>query len=449
MPESSSVETAVPSGRNRVSQARIGFTRRSFPGAGSISRAVAAPERCTAKSIRNRPSAGRYSLEIWSPASSHASLRFGIVTRSCGWSVSPGPSTVRRSRAPLSPPLFRERRVPGRQGRRVPGARGGPTGSEDHDGDQEIVCVQRALLAASPGHGTLQALSRMAGQEWTRLQRFPPCFTGDRAGSSPPRPDACSRPSSRSLRGGPRPHHCRPRAGCLVASPTTCHPYTYRDAPSGARASSGHRGAEAPHRGGIGQPFNTVLDESRSLGQRTRVWDSDDAIRTEVTWRRRRQPRGDAPVPHRAASVTRASATRLTSPRAGSSSWKGRASVDYRHALPKSAEGARPTDQPHLPSHGRVERLANHGRVTAGRSAARRGTRRCTCSGQPLDQRLHRLHRLHREEHLPQLLHLLVLLLGEELLLLARARLRDVDRREDALLGEQPVQGDLACYRCP
>jgi hypothetical protein len=71
-----------------VSHARIGFRKKPFPGAGSISSAVAAPEGWTAKSIRNRKSGGRYSLETPSPASSHTSLRFGIVTRSCGWSVS-------------------------------------------------------------------------------------------------------------------------------------------------------------------------------------------------------------------------------------------------------------------------------------------------------------------------------------------------------------------------
>src|SRR5215831_21248131 len=52
----------------------------------------------------------------------------------------------------------------------------------------------------------------------------------------------------------------------------------------------------------------------------------------------------------------------------------------------------------------------------------------------PLDQRFHRFHRLHRKKHLSKLLHLLVLLRGEELLLLAGTRLRDVDRRENALL---------------
>src|SRR5690606_33643603 len=63
---------------------------------------------------------------------------------------------------------------------------------------------------------------------------------------------------------------------------------------------------------------------------------------------------------------------------------------------------------------------------------------------QALDQGLHGLDRLHVEEHAAQLLHLVVLALGEELLLLARARLRDVDRGEDALLGQVAVEGDLA-----
>src|SRR4029450_12762763 len=36
---------------------------------------------------------------------------------------------------------------------------------------------------------------------------------------------------------------------------------------------------------------------------------------------------------------------------------------------------------------------------------------------------------------------------GEELLLLPRAGLRDVDRREDALLGQEPVERDLAVPR--
>src|SRR5262249_57246780 len=55
--------------------------------------------------------------------------------------------------------------------------------------------------------------------------------------------------------------------------------------------------------------------------------------------------------------------------------------------------------------------------------------------------------RLDREKHLSKLLHLLVFLGRKELLLFAGARLGDVDRRENALLGEQAIQGDLAVSR--
>src|SRR5438067_8042362 len=61
-----------------------------------------------------------------------------------------------------------------------------------------------------------------------------------------------------------------------------------------------------------------------------------------------------------------------------------------------------------------------------------------------LDEPLHRLDRLERVERSAELLHLLVLVLGEELLLLARAARLDVDGREDALLGERAVEVDLA-----
>src|SRR5262249_882008 len=64
-----------------------------------------------------------------------------------------------------------------------------------------------------------------------------------------------------------------------------------------------------------------------------------------------------------------------------------------------------------------------------------------------LDQRFHRFDRLDREKHLSKLLHLLVFLGRKELLLFAGARLGDVDRRENALLGEQAIQGDLAVSR--
>src|SRR5690348_7278997 len=63
--------------------------------------------------------------------------------------------------------------------------------------------------------------------------------------------------------------------------------------------------------------------------------------------------------------------------------------------------------------------------------------------GQRLEQTLHRLHRLECEERAAQLLHLLVLVLREELLLLAGAGSLDVDGREDALLRELPVEVDL------
>src|SRR5438270_2429626 len=63
--------------------------------------------------------------------------------------------------------------------------------------------------------------------------------------------------------------------------------------------------------------------------------------------------------------------------------------------------------------------------------------------GERLEQPLHRLDGLEREESAAQLLHLLVLVLAEELLLLARAGGLDVDGREDALLGELAIQVDL------
>src|SRR5690606_18179140 len=56
---------------------------------------------------------------------------------------------------------------------------------------------------------------------------------------------------------------------------------------------------------------------------------------------------------------------------------------------------------------------------------------------------LHRLRWLVVRKRHPQESNLFVLLLGEELFFLPRAGLRDVDRREDPLLGERPVEGDL------
>src|SRR5437868_8308324 len=60
-----------------------------------------------------------------------------------------------------------------------------------------------------------------------------------------------------------------------------------------------------------------------------------------------------------------------------------------------------------------------------------------------LDQPLHRLHGLEREERAAELLHLLELVLAEELLLLAGAGGLDVDGRPDALLGQRAVEVDL------
>src|SRR5438067_1042415 len=64
-----------------------------------------------------------------------------------------------------------------------------------------------------------------------------------------------------------------------------------------------------------------------------------------------------------------------------------------------------------------------------------------------LDEPLHRLDRLERVERAAEFLHLLVLVLREELLLLAGAALLDVDGRKDALLGERAVEVDLAVAR--
>src|SRR5438552_17271595 len=62
---------------------------------------------------------------------------------------------------------------------------------------------------------------------------------------------------------------------------------------------------------------------------------------------------------------------------------------------------------------------------------------------QRLEEPFHRFHRLQREEGAAKLLDLLVLVLAEQLLFLARARGLDVDGREDALLRELAIEVDL------
>src|ERR1043165_4468828 len=57
-----------------------------------------------------------------------------------------------------------------------------------------------------------------------------------------------------------------------------------------------------------------------------------------------------------------------------------------------------------------------------------------------LDQELHRLHRRQRREHLAQNPDAVELRLLQKQLFLARARLVDVDGREDALVGELAVE---------
>src|SRR4051794_16818942 len=61
-----------------------------------------------------------------------------------------------------------------------------------------------------------------------------------------------------------------------------------------------------------------------------------------------------------------------------------------------------------------------------------------------LEQSLHRLDRLERVQSAAELLHLLVLVLAEELLFLARPGGLDVDGREDALFRKLAVEVDLA-----
>src|SRR5229473_988010 len=103
--------------------------------------------------------------------------------------------------------------------------------------------------------------------------------------------------------------------------------------------------------------------------------------------------------------------------------------------------------------------MEKQGLGTAGGSRGRAAGRACTrldgleelrvaaILGERLEQPLHRLDGLERIERPAQLLHLLVLVLGEELLLLARAGGLDVDGREDALLGQGAVEVDLAVSR--
>src|SRR5574341_2147044 len=64
-----------------------------------------------------------------------------------------------------------------------------------------------------------------------------------------------------------------------------------------------------------------------------------------------------------------------------------------------------------------------------------------------VEQELHRLHGVQLGEGLAQEPDLLELVLLEEQLFLARARLLDVDRREDALVHEPTVQVDLHVAR--
>src|SRR5438445_5950876 len=111
--------------------------------------------------------------------------------------------------------------------------------------------------------------------------------------------------------------------------------------------------------------------------------------------------------------------------------------------VPGAVTASQPRTSPTLRQDRTIRSRQSQGRIpgSAVESLEERGVRRILA--QLVEQLEHRVVRLHLEEDPPKLVDPRQILLGEQLLLLARTRLGDVDRGVDALLEEGAVENQL------